>query len=98
MDKIIDQLLNEGLEQLMDKTRKELALSDEIYKRDGKDERELRKRYIDLDLSKNQRMIVNDYIACVKTVDNRYSDLSYLAGIQDTIKFLIGLGLLKKQI
>lgn len=38
------------------------------------------------------------YIACVKTVDNRYSDISYLTGIQDTIKFLIGLGLLKKQI
>lgn len=62
MDKIIEQLLNEGLEQLKDKTRKELALSDEIYKRDSEDERELRQRYIDLDLSKNQRMIVNDYI------------------------------------
>lgn len=39
MDKII--------EQLMDKTRKELALSDESYKRDSEDERELRQRYMD---------------------------------------------------
>ena len=37
----------------------------------------------------------NDYIACVKTCDNRYSDISYMAGIKDAVRMFVYLGLLK---
>ena len=40
------------------------------------------KRYESLDLTREQRIIINDYIACTSTVNHRYSDIAYMAGIK----------------
>jgi hypothetical protein len=40
-------------------------------------------------------MVINDYIACTATVNHRYADISYMAGIRDTVKMLVSLGLIK---
>lgn len=48
-----------------------------------------------LDLPDKKRILINDYIACVKTCDNRYSDISYMAGIKDAVRMFVYLGLLK---
>lgn len=69
--------------------------SDETYQSDTKAESELEQRYLNLDLTENQRMIINDYIACMRTANGRYSDLSYMADIKDTVTLFIYLGLLK---
>ena len=42
---------------------------------------ELTKRFMDLDLPEYDRMIIDDYIACLQTVDCRYADISYMAGV-----------------
>ena len=62
---------------------------------DIEDEGELERRYTNLDLPDEQRILINDYIACVKTCDNRYSDISYMAGIKDAVRMFVYLGLLK---
>ena len=41
------------------------------------------------------KRVIDDYIACLQTRDERYSDLSYAAGVRDTINLLKGLGMLK---
>lgn len=41
-------------------------------------------------------MIINDYIACIRTTKDRCIDLAYIAGIQDVIKLFNSLNLLKK--
>ena len=38
--------------------------------------------------------MIDDYIACMQTRDERYSDLSYAAGVRDTIDLLKGMGML----
>jgi hypothetical protein len=38
--------------------------------------------------------VIDDYIACLQTRDERYSDLAYAAGIRDTISLLQGMGML----
>ena len=43
-------------------------------------------------------MIINDYIACLQTVDCRYADISYMAGIEDAITFLKKMDLIKNTI
>lgn len=95
MDKIIEDLIEKGMGRLMDNSRDELAQNDKIYINDRNDEAELEQRYESLNLSKEQRMIVNDYITCSLTANHRYADISYIAGIKDTVGMLSALGLLK---
>ncbi len=95
MNKLIEELINKGMGQLMDESRDELAQADKIYQNDRKDEGKLEQRYENLDLSREQRMLINDYIACISTVNHRYADISYMAGIKDTVSMFVSLGLIK---
>ena len=53
---------------------------------------------MELDLPEHDRMIINDYIACLQTVDCRYADISYMAGIEDAITILKKMDLIKNTI
>ncbi|MBD5087636.1 MAG: hypothetical protein HDT30_02300 [Clostridiales bacterium] len=44
-----------------------------------------------LDLNKQQRMVINDYIASIRTTKDRCIDLTYIADIQDANKPLFDL-------
>lgn len=72
-----------------------MAMADEMYKADREAEDELEKRYESLDLTREQRIIINDYIACTSTVNHRYSDIAYMAGIKNTVTMFASLGLIK---
>lgn len=95
MDKFMNKLIKRHLGAYMDRSRDKLALSDKLYKRDLEDSEELEERYNALELGKKERMLINDYIACLMTRETRMADISYMAGVRDAIKFLNGLGLLK---
>lgn len=95
MGKLFEKLVNMGMEQFVDNTRQELVLSDKDFLKDIEDEKMLEQRYEELNLPQNQRMFLNDYISCMRTADSRYSDISYAAGVKDTIKMFIYLDLLK---
>lgn len=96
MKKLLKRLERIGVKHLMKDTRQELALSDKTFLQDKADEADLERRYEKLDMPKHQRILVNDYIACVRTVDHRYAKISYFAGIKDTVRILGRLGLIKK--
>ena len=95
MNKLIQDLIEKGMGNFMDRSRDALAWADEIYLNDIKDENELEQRYKSLDLTKEQKIIINDYVACTSTVDRRYADISYMCGIKDTVIILVSLGLIK---
>ena len=95
MNKLIEDLIKKGMGNFMDVSRDEMAMADEIYKADREAENELEKRYESLGLTREQRIIVNDYIACTSTVNHRYADISYMCGIKNTIELLSSLGLIK---
>lgn len=96
MERILKKMMDMGMGQFMDKSRQELCMSDIIYQGDHEDERELEQRYIELDLTRRQRMLVNDYVACMETARSRYADISYMAGVKDTVKMLIRIGALEE--
>lgn len=96
MDNLINKLIKENLGNLMDKSRDALLLEDEIYLHDRKDKEELEKRYDTLNLCEHDRIVIDDYIACTDTMNSRISDISYIAGVSDTVKLLHSLGLLKE--
>ena len=94
MDKFVNKLIERHLGAFMDRSRDKLALSDKLYKRDLSDSYELEERYNALELGKKERILINDYIACLMTREHRMADISYMAGISDSIKFLNAIGLL----
>lgn len=95
VDKFIEDLMEKGLGQLMDKSRDEIMAMDEIYGEDCRREEELERRVLILDLTEEQKVVIHNYLECVRTSNHRYADISYIAGVKDTIKFLVALGLLK---
>lgn len=94
MEQIMKKMMDMGMRQFMDESRKELGMSDETYLKDCKDERELDERFMELEMERKQRMLVNDYIACIQTAHNRYEDICYVAGVLDAVKMLNRLGVL----
>ena len=68
---------------------------DSYIKQDNEDLKYLEGRYEQLQLPHTVKRVIDDYIACMQTRDERYSDLSYAAGERDTINLLKGLGMLK---
>lgn len=97
MEDLISKLIDRGLGNIIDKSRDPLILQDEVYLKDSQDLNELEERYTNLELSKEQRMIVNDYIACGESVRARINDLSYMAGMRDAVLLLNQIGLIKEK-
>lgn len=77
------------IEKMMSERKKEIFESDEYIQQDNDDLEYLEKRYENLDIPYVMKRIADDYIACLKSRDERYADLSYAAGIKDTISLLI---------
>ena len=98
MENLIKKVLEFGMGGVIDKSRDPLLVNDDVYKQDCADLADLEERYEALELDKHDRMIINDYIACLQTVDCRYADISYMAGIEDAITFLKKMDLIKNTI
>ena len=95
MNKLIEDLIKKGMGNFMDRSRDALAWADETYLNDRRDEKELEKRYENLDLTQGQKKVINDYVACTLSSNQRYADISYMCGIKDTVSLLVPLGLIK---
>ncbi len=95
MEQLIEKLLKMGMDQLMDGSRHDLVMTDSAYLHDIADERIYEQRYENLDLPKDQRMLINDYIACSQTAGHFYAEISYKAGIKDAVNMLADLGLMR---
>lgn len=95
MNGLIDTLLQGGLGNIIDRGRDELLLADAVYNEQIGERELLEKCYNSLHLSEYDKTVINDYITCMDVVNSRISDISYLAGVMDTVRFLNGLGLLK---
>ena len=98
MDLLTREILNQTIAEAIDATRDKICAEDGIFQQDEKDLDEFTKKFMNLDLQENDRMIINDYIACLQTVDCRYADISYMAGIEDAITLLKKMDLIKNTI
>jgi hypothetical protein len=46
-------------------------------------------------LEDKDRIVINDYIACLMTREHKMRDIAYLAGVADSIKLFNELGAIK---
>lgn len=89
------RILEIGLSTFMDKSREEMVKRDITYREKEKKLAEIEKAYISLELSIQVREIIDDYIAQIEDLESKYADISYMAGMRDTLVLLGNMGLLK---
>ncbi|EOS21356.1 hypothetical protein C806_04339 [Lachnospiraceae bacterium 3-1] len=95
MDKLIDDLLKKGLGNFIDRSRDALIWDDEIYQKCSREEDVAEEKCLNMNLTKGQKKIIMNYVSDVRATDHRYADLSYLAGVKDTVGMLVSLEMIK---
>lgn len=86
-------IMLQNIEKMV-KEQQRVDEKDAYIMQDNEDLRYLEGRYEQLQLPHTVKRVIDDYIACMQTRDERYSDLSYAAGVRDTIDLLKGMGML----
>lgn len=87
--------LKDMLSELVENRRRDLLEKDPVYWQDRKDLRQLEEKYMALDLSDEQRRLIEDYIGCFNSTNEQISNSAYLAGIRDSFQLMKNLGLIK---
>ena len=85
------------IEKMMGERRQRIFNSDKYIQQDNGDLDYLEERYSSLKIPYVMRRVVDDYIACLESRDERYADMSYVAGMGDAIKMLMNMGVLNNQ-
>ncbi len=88
MKKTAKRMIEKGMAHHMEQSVRKLAEEDQIYQYDKKAEQELEQRYERLVLPREYRMFFNDYLACIRSADCRYAEISYMAGILDALEMM----------
>lgn len=95
MNKLINDLLKKGLGNFIDKSRDALIWDDKIYQKCSREEDEAEEKCLNMGLTKGQKKIMKQYVSDIRATEHRYADLSYLAGVKDTLGVLVSLGMIK---
>lgn len=82
---ILDQYLDMTT-QLRESTIRQLLKGNDKYERVSQEEDAAEAAYLQLDLTKAQRQIIEDYIAQKEISYILYADASYLAGIKNAME------------
>ena len=95
MEDIISKLIDGGMGNAMDKRTDELLKNDTRYGYACAKLSECEDKIKELNLSKHEMEIVDEYFGALDTANCRANDLCYMAGVRDTVLLLNQLGLLK---
>ncbi|MCD7818983.1 MAG: hypothetical protein LUH07_08020 [Lachnospiraceae bacterium] len=99
LDELLDRLISMAVEdQRMDQSIDTLLVEDTVYRQDAKDEEELEKRVRSLDVSQGAMAIFADYVACIRSSDKRYADISFAAGFKDGVHIALKAVAIEKEL
>ncbi|MBU5481673.1 hypothetical protein [Blautia sp. MSJ-19] len=82
------------IETMMKERRQRIFDSDTYIQQDNGDLDYLEERYSSLNIPHVMRRVIDDYIACLESRNERYADMSYVAGMGDAISLLKNMGVL----
>lgn len=95
MTRLSDTIIASSLSNFMTETRERFAQEDSTYIHQGKIVQEAEKKYEGLELPKEKKEIIEEYIDQIRILEQQYSDISYMSGMKDIFVILNSLGLLK---
>ncbi|MCD8013350.1 MAG: hypothetical protein LUG99_09270 [Lachnospiraceae bacterium] len=82
---------------LMDESRSRLAEQSEAYQEDDAAVNRAEDAYMELDLTEEQRMVVDEYKTAIERFGQTAADISYIAGFEDCVRMMKMLGLVKAE-
>ena len=91
-----NEIFERIISTMSDKTREDMLKNDNEYCRLEKNRVQLENLYHHMDQYAEAINLVKDYISIVQETDMRFADVSYMAGIKDTISLLVSLGMIRK--
>lgn len=94
MENLLDKLMEMGLGYYIDESHERLIREDTTYKDTMEAVGKYDEIYANLDISKEQRRIIDKYMEKMSVSESRFADISYMAGIRDTVTILKYLGFL----
>lgn len=95
MDEISNKILEGGFDKFMNNSREEMIKRDNSYQEKQKKLADMERAYTSLELSENDRKIIEGYIFQREELESKYADISYMAGIRDAFVLLNRLGFFK---
>lgn len=78
-------------------SRLKFSLSDKYLQQDNADLILFQNRYEDLNMHYTVRRVMDDYIACMHSKEERLAELSYCAGIKDAVTLMKSVGMLPEK-
>lgn len=81
-------LLTDDISLMIEENVERMKESDPISQKDVEELSVLEKQYYDLDLPMEERMLINDYLACLKTISDRENELAFVVGIKICLEVL----------
>ena len=94
LNKFINDLRKKGLGNFIDRSRDSLIWDDEEYQKCSREEDEAEEKCLNMGLTIWQKKAIKHYVSDIRATEHRYADLSYLAGVKDTLGVLVSLGMI----
>ena len=96
MENIIGRILADGMGSVIDRRSDPLLIQDEEYNRLVHELSIWEDKFLELELPKEVKKTIDEYVRIHALIDGRASDFAYMAGVRDAIGFLLQTGLLNK--
>ncbi len=97
MNEILTEKAANNLEVMRKQSRLKFSLSDKYLQQDNADLILFQNRYADLNMHYTVRRVMDDYIACMHSKEERLAELSYYAGIKDAVTLMKSVGMLPEK-
>lgn len=88
MDKLTEELIELGLGNIIERNVEQQLTQDTIYLQDMQDVARIKEQIDEFGLSEQQKLTVEDYMACLMSANARACDVAYMAGVRSTFLFL----------
>ena len=88
MRKYINELIDIGMGNVIDMSIDRIILEDEVYCTHMKNAKSIQETFDELELTKEQKDKIEDYISYIMAANERACNLTYLIGARNTIQFL----------
>lgn len=94
MKKYINDLIEIGMGSVIDMSADKIIMEDDSYRKNIKDAEKIYDKLYD-SMTQEQRDVLEDYMDCIMSANERACNLTYLVGARNTIQFLSEINALK---
>lgn len=89
METIINMLIALRTKNFIDERTANLLAKDPVYQTDMRDLADLESQVHDLNIDKQANYLIQDYVACMESAQERARELTYFTAVKDVVEFFV---------